>query len=326
MDTVKEDIKVLEDFTTKKAGNEVQFSKYCSSFLFTTENQEGINSIIDYKDKSVITVAASADQYVSAIYYGAKSCDMFDINKFTFYISCLKIAAIKGLSYEEFMKFMIPMSGDMRNIHFWDLRMFKKIMGYMPNDAAYFWENAIYLFRKNGYGNFICPGHKHSKKENVLRGMPFYANEEEFYKLKSMLSKKEFPKFYFRDVCNLSELVKDEYDIVYLSNIIECMVCEEVSSYAPFYHVNEDSVELDKITMVSREVMKMLKSDGTLLMSYRPNTNLDYSRDLLYNNDYFEAKTVPCKILPTGNESYGRDLDTDIVLTYRPSKKGNFLV
>ncbi len=52
-------VHALELINSKSDG--VLSSDYSSCFLFGTENQEGINSVINYADKDVCTVASSGD-------------------------------------------------------------------------------------------------------------------------------------------------------------------------------------------------------------------------------------------------------------------------
>ncbi len=318
MEQLKKDIEMLEKFAREECGNVARYSEYCSVFIFGTENQKAINGIVDYKGKEVLTVASSADQYVSSMYYGAKKVDIFDINRFTYYISYLKIAAIMGLDYNEFKDFMLPFRRGRKNRYFWQLSGLKKIIGLMPVDVAYFWENALYIFKKYGLGNFTYVTDRTTQESNIVTGMPFYASEEEYYKLQDILIKNGYPKFYLSELSKIGDVVTDSYDILYFSNIIECMVCEALSEY---YSANENDVEIDKIAIVYEQAMKILKDKGIILMSYRPNTMLEDCYDVLYDNDYFEATRVPAK-LKAREYDIQRNADTDIVLTYCPSKKG----
>lgn len=61
MKEVYEDIKEAIMFLNKEKNSGHSFNKYSTSFLFTTENQEGLSKILDYKDKNVWSVAASGD-------------------------------------------------------------------------------------------------------------------------------------------------------------------------------------------------------------------------------------------------------------------------
>lgn len=327
MDNVKADIEAAVKLIRTNGNNMGNYTKHSSTFLFGTESQEGINSVVDYKDKDVFTVASSGDQYVGSVYYGAKKTDIYDVNRLTYYLTILKVASIMVLDYEEFMAFLVPIHNDHNCIEesFWNLRTLEKVIRFMPTDAAYFWDNIMYECKKSGFdGDFIVPKHQHAYRENVVKGMPFYANEKEYYKLQALLRKREFPKFYEADILSLSKIMCDDYDVIYLSNIIECLVCIELSGYpfSPGYGA-EDNAEEKYIFKIAKEVMPHLREDGVILFDYRPNNSKNSATDLLFRNDFFEVNEIESKYPAT--DIYNRCEDTDLVLTYRPKKAGNIL-
>lgn len=321
---MKSIVRALELINGK--GDGVLSSDYSSCFLFGTENQEGINSVINYANKDVCTVASSGDQYVSAVYYGAKKVDLYDINYLTEFLTYLKIASFITLDYEEFIDFLIPIHEDCSTIkkRFWNLETLKKVLPNMPERAAYFWDNVMYVCHKVGFdGNFIVPKNKHSYMENIIKGMPFYANKEEYYKLQSTLRKREYPTFKQADVRTFGEVFNDKYDIIYLSNIIECLVCEALSGYYMPSYGAEDRLEERYIFELIKQVLPKLREDGLILLDYRPNSSKDAATDLLFNNDYFEVTEIASKYPPS--DDYRKCSDTDLVLTYCPKKTGNIL-
>lgn len=72
MEIVKQDIEAAKRLMIYGKEHNGVFEKYDTSFLFGTENQEGINNIINYQGKDVFTIASSGEQYLGAKYYGAK--------------------------------------------------------------------------------------------------------------------------------------------------------------------------------------------------------------------------------------------------------------
>lgn len=296
------------------------YSSYCTSFLFGTENQEGINSIIDYANKDVVTVASSGDQYLGAVYYGANVVDLYDINRLTRYISFLKIAAIKKLSYNEFIDFFLPIGNDGQlKKSFWNLRTLKRLLQLLPNDVGFFWEHIMYEFQKNGYGSFIIPTSYCNKPEMVINGMPFYAQEEEYYKLQDILRKREYPEFKEADILDLGSAFTSKYDIVYLSNIIENLVACEVRSYPFAGYGTEDRVEGEVLELVIPSIHKLVKPNGTVLMSYRPIADANQSTDYLYNCVCFDPYEIPKKHKDNAKDNDYR-ANTDLVLIYKPTK------
>lgn len=297
------------------------YEKYSSSFLFCTERQDAINGIIDYRGKKVLTPASSGDQYIGAVYYDAKEVETYDINRITFYITCLKIAAIRELDYEEFIAFFTPLDefGCLRK-SFWNLKTLKRLLKILPFDVAYFWDNIMFEAQKKGFKFLTYPEHNSNELYNIKSGMPFYKNKEEYYKLQRKLRERDYPRFIESDLLALKEKLSSTYDIIYLSNIIEYLVCLELRKYYMGNINIENHHEKDITKKVMRQVLPFLEDNGTILVSYRMNRDYNCSKDWLYNNDFFDVDVIPSKFPPN---FYSRNSgDTDLVLTYRPKKTG----
>ncbi len=310
------------------------FDRYSIPYIFGTESQEGVNQVVDYNEKDVLTLASSGDQYLGAVYYGAKDVDLYDINKLTYYITTLKIAAIKILDYRSFMAFFVPVVNGKPNRWFWNKLLLKKVMKDLPADSAAFWDNIIYEMKKRGIEQFVYVDLPYHSKDIIKRGMPFYANKEEYYKLQDILRKREYPSFTQTDVLNLKECFVDQYDIVYLSNIIENMAydrCVQIArerAWRLFDAVNvscldgaEEKAFKEIVDKMCEQVIPLLTSDGVAVMDYRQNKNCTQADDIIFTNDYFDISEISSKNLgdPESRFSYA---NKDLVLTYRPSKTG----
>lgn len=326
MNRVDTDIEEALKMIDTPFSDQCSFSAYTTPFLFGTESQEGVNSVIDYNNKDVLTVASSGDQYLGAVYYGASIVDLYDVNRFSYYITCLKVAAIKVLSYGDFLSFFIPMDKNKESIKFWNYRTFKKLIPELPSDVALFWDKVIYFAKKKKYGNFILLDMTINDKDIVMRGMPFYSDEVEYYNLQVILKNRNYPSFYESDVKLLSDVLVDDYDVVYLSNIVECLVMEVLQDI-PYFMASygiEDRVEYEVLERIGAPVMKLLRQNGVALMDYRANSSCEMASDLLFSNNYFDVTEVPAKII-SSKSSKPYPEDTDLVLTYKPSKTGNYL-
>lgn len=309
MECTEEDVLAAIEFI-HGAGEDIIFDTYCTPFLFGTENQEGISEIISYEDKDVLTIASSGDQYISAIYYGANKVDVYDLNRFTCYITYLKVAAFLTLSYEKFISFFMP-ARDNVNEKFWDLRVLKRVLTALPNKFGYFWEKVIYECKRFGFGNFVAPNGFHVIKEGILSGMPFYYSEEEYYKVQKLLRSRinKYPNFIESDLTKLGENVRGTYDVIYLSNIIENLVRAQ---FLGFLYV-EGETEKEVCQEVFDQICRLAHPDKETMcmVSYRPNSSLDRSIDWLYNNDLFNVSSIKSKY-----ES-DRLPNQDLVLTYK---------
>lgn len=299
------------------------FSKHCTSYLFGTENQQGIDSILKYKDKDILTVASSGDQYLGAVYYGARNVDIFDINRLSYYITYLKIIAIMNLEYKEFIDFFVPVDWTNIKKSFFNMETFKKLFPFMPTDIEYFWKSIMVHVKEKGYGNFIGPYQYANHIDVVQKGMPFYCYKTEFYKLKNILKSRKLPNFFEVDLLNLKNVIENKYDILYLSNIIECMVRENmITRYGRRGDLEkENELEEEIINKIGSDLVHTIKTNGIVLVSYRPNSNLRYSKDLLYNFEYFKVNNVSSKVSPY-DDDYIEQSDVDMVLTYKPSEAG----
>lgn len=333
MQDVSKDVKRAIDLIKKPQSGTPYYSNYCTSFIFGTENQEGINSVIDYNNKDVLTVASSGDQYLGALYYGAKKIDLYDINRLTKYVSYLKIAAVKHLSYQGFKDFFIPMDeqGKVKK-SFWNLKTLRRLLPEMPNEVGFFWEQIMYAVKKDNYGTFVNLNALCNKEEMIVNGMPFYANEADYYTLQAKLRKRRYPVFRSADIYQLSKAFNYKYDIVYLSNIIETIVAMEVRKYPFAGYGTEDRIEGEVISVLEPEIYKVLKKTGTVMLSYRANAYLEFvpgrignfSTDYLYNSLYFEPTEIPRKLSEDSDEDEYL-AKKDIVLTYKPSKTGRYV-
>ena len=84
------------------------YSEYSLICGCSNENQKAMADILGYKDKNILTVAGSGEQYFEAVYEGAKDITLYDINILSKLYVYLKIGAVKTLNYEDFINFIIP--------------------------------------------------------------------------------------------------------------------------------------------------------------------------------------------------------------------------
>lgn len=316
MEIVKKDIEAAKRLMIYGKEHNGVFEQYDTSFLFGTENQKEINNIINYKGKDVFTVASSGEQYLGSSYYGAKRVDIYDINRLTKYIAYLRIGSIIALEYDEFINFTFPYIGNDFNYSFWNVVNIAKIIKILPPDVAYFWANLLPLLAEHQYGDLICLGKGIDIKEHILQGMPFYASEEEYNKLKAILKKKNFPNFYELDISSFCGSLNITYDIVYLSNIIEGLVCYITRGQMFSGPMLENIIEQSELRRILSNLYSLLKKNGIFLIDYRPNCTKESSTDYMFNNPYFKVDEIPSKYF------IDKEVEKDLVLTYSPKEKG----
>jgi len=184
--------------------------RFDSIYPFTTENIAGYMKILDLTNKKIITVTGSADHIINAILKGCKDITTFDINPLTKYYMDLKLSAIKYLSYEEFLNFLLYDTNDSFNIN-----ILNKLN--LPNYSKKFWleeleknKNDGLLLKKSGLFNL-----KYFYPEDKIK-YNLYLNKENYDIIKKNL---EYVKIEFinSSVTNLD--ISEKYDYMFLSNI-----------------------------------------------------------------------------------------------------------
>ncbi|MGM9834585.1 MAG: hypothetical protein ACI31M_02245 [Bacilli bacterium] len=319
-DKVRKDIyEAIKLMSLKKDNRKQSFTSYGECFIFGTENQEGVNKVVNYKGKDVLTIASSGDQYLGAVYYDANSVEIYDINYLTEYISYLRIASILALNYQEFLKFSFPFIEGEANKDFWNANIFARVIKCLPERQAYLWKDILPFISCKMYSGLIYPGDIHNKNYVATNGMPFYANEKEYNILKEKLKKIGFPKFHQIDIASFDGNLDSKFDLVYLSNIIEDIVVNKVfenrKNKTGLY--TEDEVEKIILKDILSSIYPVLKEDGMYLIDYRPNTFRENATDYMFSNPNFIVSQIEPK-----KANYGAYDSKDLVLTYKPKDSG----
>lgn len=202
-------------------GNYSNISKsaafHTESFIYKETNEE-LNKIDDLllnKDK-VLSVIGSGDQILNTLLTNPTRVDAFDISSFPKYFLKLKIAAIKSLTREEYIKFFFATTETTLDEYYDDL-FFDKISKELDEETREFWD---YLFQYNDwydiYESTLFSSESATEEFAVKRNK--YLEEDEYYKLKEILKTADI-NFIESNLLDLK--VEDTYDLIYLSNIIE---------------------------------------------------------------------------------------------------------
>lgn len=181
-------------------------------FSFTNENVASFNSLYNFNNANVLSVLGSGDQYFSSLLYGAKDIELYDINESTWDFFLLKYYGIMIFSYEEFYNYFIVKKFD-------DLKNFKRIISYLPQDVANRLSN---LYQKHNGLSPLLFSDDYTFFE-VGDYIP-YLNREKYYQLQSLLLNRSLPTFYLTNLKNLPYQVSNRsYDIILTSNIFDWM-------------------------------------------------------------------------------------------------------
>ena len=187
------------------------------SFIYKKTN-ERLQDILDiFSDKeNILCVIGSGDQILNAILNRPQKIDAFDISIYPKYFLELKIAAIKTLTREEFIDFFINDINYKKEDYYDDL-FYEKIIKELDGDVRDFWK---YLFDFNDwydiYNSMLFSTEPVIKEYALVQNK--YLNEEEYYKLREILKTTKI-NYIQSDILNLD--IDDNYDLIYLSNIIQ---------------------------------------------------------------------------------------------------------
>lgn len=249
----------------------MKFKEFCEMYAFTTENVRGYLSKLKVNGKKVLTVTASGDHLINLALLGASEVHNFDINQNAYFMSELKLAALKVLSYEEFLLFFTD-SRDRttdyvglvsvekkidENDFVFDYKTYLRIREQLKEDVALYWDMLFEDYHFDG---------KKLMKSGIVRGgdrtaaiynNPYLRNEENYNQARECVSKIT-RKYFTMDVLDLHKLT-DTYDIILLSNIYDYVTDEWVGGMK----------EEDFTQYVTEELSKKLNPGGKISIAYQ---------------------------------------------------------
>ena len=207
---------------------------HSESFIYKKTNEK-LNEFIDLllnKDK-VLSVIGSGDQILNTLLTKPSKIDAFDISVFPKFFLKLKIASIKSLSRDEYIKFFFSTTETFLDEYYDDL-YFDKIRKELDDESEDFW---TYLFQYNDwydiYNSTLFSSESVFEEQAIIQNK--YLDNDEYYKLRDILQSVQIN--YIES--NLLDLkINDTYDLIYLSNILEY-----VKKSAYFDKIDELSVK-----------------------------------------------------------------------------------
>lgn len=307
---------VYEDI--EKAKKVINYSKFTHMgynliYPFTTENLNGYMNKLDFKNKKVLTVGSSADQILNVFLLGCKDITLLDINPFVKYYFDLKVAGLLSLQIEEFLSFFTYNKGLFKNKNSFNHGTFNKIKNYLNENSYIFWntlykeyDNCGLIIRKNLFT-------MDEYKEKVVSLSNNYLRSVENYNLIKSNIENCNPLFLTSDIRNVSNLTKEKYDYIFLSNIssfIEKMYTDSVKGFRKNIY----------------ELQNHLNKNGLIYMAYlydfTNNTKTRPYWDIIHDIDFikfmFENNTILIEYFTGVNGlEHKNEKDTDAVLIYK---------
>lgn len=184
--------------------------RFKNIYPFTTENIAGYMKDLDLTDRKVITVTGSADHVLNIALQGAKEITTFDINPLTKLYMDLKISALKTLTYEEFLKFLL-----FENNMNLDFNIISTLE--MPIESKTFWLDQLSIFSNNGIKlrNSSLFIRKYFNPSSKL-WQNLYLEKDKYYFLKQQLKDINI-SFVNTSLKDLK--ITNHFDYMFLSNI-----------------------------------------------------------------------------------------------------------
>ena len=113
----------------------VPYHNYSEIYLTSNEAMSAIQEYLNDR-KKILSVIASGDQILNCILGGTKYVDAFDISIFPKYFLFLKIAAVKALTQEEYVRFFFGSIGPEEIYN----DMYDRIRDYLSGEELEFWD------------------------------------------------------------------------------------------------------------------------------------------------------------------------------------------
>lgn len=253
------------------------FTDYSCVFNNTNENIDEYFSLFPIDGCSVLTVAGSGDHVLQSVCYGAKSISAFDKNIFALYFTKLKIAACKGLNYQQFIDFFYEIDRYSKVIY-------EKFRSFLDSEAMKFWD-AMYNdgdFEKN-FDNLLL-----MEDDRFNNGNNSFRKEENYNLLKKRIFDVDISYFHF-DLFEILEHVPNNifYDAVFLSNIYDWI--KDIYGYKSKYEVfikDIMSKYLSDSGMIAVYVSSCGYYDDSLEKRFSNKVNLPHSQLLIYKKDF----------------------------------------
>lgn len=202
------------DYKNKVSSNITDFYDVDMIYKWTNEKMK-LYPKENLENKKILTITSSADHALDTILSGAKQIDSIDINIFCKYYSALKIAMIKKYNYDEFFEKINIFTNEMSTTSKYEI--LNEVSIYLTGEELHFWNTYLSMM------NFFSPSFFNNYPNSPVNNK--YINKEEYKTLKEKIKDVKIT-YYDGDIINIDEILKNKkYDYMYLSNILENVIC-----------------------------------------------------------------------------------------------------
>lgn len=210
--------------------NKVTNSNYGPIYLFTTENIRELLKSIDVSGKKVLTVSSNGDHIFNMLLSGASSIDSFDVNYLAKYYFYFKEAAVRTLSYKEFLKFFFNNFSFNSKVFDNEVFFYKILPNIRDEESARFWE---YLFNRYGSRKLYNSNlfYNSYDKNTYIACNDYLRDEANYNALQQKLNNYKYTFYLMNIFKKITKLPKVKYGVIYLSNIFDKLVCRDKLKY-----------------------------------------------------------------------------------------------
>lgn len=205
------------------APNAVPWGIGCS-FLFTNECHSSSYSHVEFAGKRILGVAGGGDHLIGSMARGCSSYIAFDVSAYACLFSALKMAALQGLSYREFLDFFSPPHRSKKSF---SPALYDRIRKMLPRIAQYFFDETISAAKTKQLAGWQSALDFITVEEwpsgMGLFYIPYLRSERAFEEAKKAAGKHDYMPIICADIRDLGEHVEGSFDLIYLSNVIQTL-------------------------------------------------------------------------------------------------------
>lgn len=186
-------------------------------YVCATEMVSSYYKRLGLRDKRVLTIAGSGDQIINALFYGAKEVVGFDINRNALFLTELKIAAIRTLSYPQFIRYFSQTKTGFSHA------LYATIRPALSKACKTYFDRLYTAVGSNGLGvsKYFRSRSNLVDKAKVLKINGYLADQVAYSKIRKILERSR-PTLYVENLLTLATSKKfqgNKFDIINLSNV-----------------------------------------------------------------------------------------------------------
>jgi S-adenosylmethionine:diacylglycerol 3-amino-3-carboxypropyl transferase len=196
-----------------------KMTSYAPMYVYATEMVSKYYSLLDMKDKRVLSIVGSGDQIINAYFLGATEVVGFDINKRSFFMLEIKVSAILNLTRDEFIEFF---GYDMNNGTF-NFDLYNKLRNSLSLSTKRFFDK---LYQEFNYHGRQLVKSDYFRQRSMIKSSAidiniYLKNNRNYIRCRGIMQSKEL-KFLELDVNDilLNKNLIGKFDIINLSNVL----------------------------------------------------------------------------------------------------------